>query len=262
LNNEAYLSAVSWAAVIAGAFVTAALSLTLLALGAGFGLLTVSPWSNAGVSASAVDTAAIIWLIVIQIVASGVGGYLAGRLRTKWTAIHTDEVYFRDTAHGFLAWAVAVVITAAFLGSAATALVGGAAKSTQMPGSETAYFVDTLFRPASALAENRSGADVENSVWRGMATRTLANALRQRDTATTDRAYLAQFVSARTGLSENDAAQRVSTVMEQARQAEDAARKATARLLLWTFLALLIGAFCASYAATIGGRQRDHLKPV
>ncbi len=261
-NSEAHVSAVSWAAVIAGAFVAAALSLTLLALGAGFGLLTVSPWSNAGASASAVDAAAIIWLIVIQIVASGVGGYLAGRLRTKWAAIHTDEVYFRDTAHGFLVWAVAVVITAAFLGSAATALVGGAAKSTQMPGLETGYFVDTLFRPAPVPAENKSGADVENGALRGAATRTLANALKQGDTAAADRAYLAQLISARTGLSENDAAERVSTVIEQARRAEDAARKATARLLLWTFLALLIGAFCASYAATIGGRQRDHLKPV
>lgn len=240
----------------------AALSLTLLALGAGFGLLTVSPWSSAGASASAVDAAAIVWLIVIQIVASGLGGYLAGRLRTKWAAIHTDEVYFRDTAHGFLVWAVAVVITAAFLGPAATALVGGGAKSTQMPGSENGYFVDTLFRPAPAPAENRSGADVENATSRGEAARILANAVRQRDTATADRAYLAQIVSARTGLSQKDAAQRVSTIIEQARQAADAARKATARLLLWIFLALLIGALCASYAATVGGRQRDHLKPV
>jgi hypothetical protein len=70
---------------------------------------------------------------------------------------------------------------------------------------------------------------------------------------------LAQLVSAKTGLSQSDAAQRVSDVMAQARQVADATRKATARFLLWTFLALLIGAFCASYAATIGGRQRDHM---
>jgi hypothetical protein len=98
-NREAHSSGVSWGALIAGAFVAAALSLTLLALGAGFGLLSVSPWSKAGASRSAVNAAAIIWLIVIQIVASGLGGYLAGRLRTKWAAIHSDEVHFRDTAH-------------------------------------------------------------------------------------------------------------------------------------------------------------------
>lgn len=263
-NREAHSSGVSWAAVIAGAFVAAALSLTLLALGAGFGLLSVSPWSNAGASASAVGTAAIVWLIVIQIVASAMGGYLAGRLRTKWAAIHSDEVYFRDTAHGFLVWAVAVVITAAFLGQAATAMVGGAAISTEMGGPENAYFVDMLFRPAAgagaAAAGNGPLANADDSAMRGEAAGILANALRQGDTAAADQTYLAQLVSARTGLSPNHAAQRVSDVVARARQAADAARKATARLLLWTFLALLIGAFCASYAATIGGRQRDHMK--
>lgn len=264
-NREAHSSGVSWAAVIAGAFVTAALSLTLLALGAGFGLLSVSPWSTARASASAVTTAAIIWLIVIQVFASGVGGYLAGRLRTKWAAIHTDEVHFRDTAHGFLVWAVAVVITAAFLGSAATALVGGA-ETPDMPGQENTYFVDTLFRsgPAAAAAPAANGPaeNADDSLIRGEAAGILANALRQSDAAAADRAYLAQLVSARTGLSQGDATQRVSNVIAQARQAADAARKATARMLLWTFLALLIGAFCASYAATVGGRQRDHLKAV
>lgn len=265
-NREAHSSGVSWAAVIAGAFVTAALSLTLLALGAGFGLLSVSPWSNAGASRSAVGTAAIIWLIVIQIVASGLGGYLAGRLRTKWAAIHSDEVYFRDTAHGFLVWAVAVVITAAFLGSAAAAMVGGAARSGAISGPEDAYFVDMLFRPApgatAAPAANMPAASAADSAMRSEAARILVSALRQGDAAAADRTYLAQLVSARTGLNENDAAKRVSDVVERARQAADAARKATARLLLWTFLALLIGAFCASYAATIGGRQRDHMKAV
>ncbi|MBV9267010.1 MAG: hypothetical protein JO061_12645 [Acidobacteriaceae bacterium] len=266
LNREAHSSGVSWAAVLAGAIVAAALSLTLLSLGAGFGLLTLSPWSNAGASASAVDTGAIIWLIVIQIVASGIGGYVAGRLRTKWTAIHTDEVYFRDTAHGFLVWAVAVVVTAAFLGSAATALVGGLATGTEMGGPENAYFVDELFRPApgvtTAPTENAPAARAEDSAVRGEAAVILANALRQGEAGAADRAYLAQLVSARTGVNQNDATQRVSGVIVQAREAADEARKATARWLLWTFLALLIGAFCASYAATIGGRQRDHMKAI
>jgi hypothetical protein len=94
LDNEAYASGVSWPAIIAGAFVTGALWLILLALGAGIGLSAVSPWSNAGASAAAVSRIGIIWLIIVQIIAAGMGGYLAGRLRTKWTTIHTDEVYF------------------------------------------------------------------------------------------------------------------------------------------------------------------------
>src|SRR5450830_1098054 len=126
VKNEAYSSGVSWAAVTAGAFVSAALSLILLALGAGLGLSSVSPWSNVAASASSISTAAIVWLIVMQIISSSMGGYLAGRLRTKWASIHTDEVYFRDSAHGFLSWAVAVVMTAGFLASAAASMAGGA----------------------------------------------------------------------------------------------------------------------------------------
>src|SRR5579862_9498604 len=127
--NESRSSAVSWAAVIGGAFVAAALSVTLLALGTGLGLSSVSPWTNAGASAGAVGVATIIWLIVMQIVASSMGGYLAGRLRTKWASVHTDEVFFRDTAHGFLVWAVGLVIAATFLASAATSLLGGTVKA-------------------------------------------------------------------------------------------------------------------------------------
>src|SRR5450755_1852690 len=130
VKNEAYSSGVSWAAVIAGAFVAAALSLILLALGTGLGLSSVSPWSNVGASASTINKAAIVWLIIIQIIASAMGGYLAGRLRTKWARVHTDEVYFRDTAHGFLVWAVGLVITASFLASAAASIVGATQRTS------------------------------------------------------------------------------------------------------------------------------------
>ena len=266
IKNEAYSSGVSWPAIIGGAFVAAALSLILLALGSGLGLSSVSPWSNVGASASTVGKAAIAWLILIQIIASAMGGYLAGRLRTKWAGIHTDEVYFRDTAHGFLVWAVGLVITVYFLASAAATMVGGtaqqgatagvAAAASQGEGGAlnlNAYFVDELFR--SEHPTDRSDASIRAEV-----DRIFANGLRQEDVPTADKTYLGQLVAARTGLSQPDAEKRVSEVSAQARQAADTARKATAHLLLWIFLALLIGAFCASYAATIGGRQRDHVK--
>ena len=108
-RNEALSSGVSWGAVFAGAFAAGALSLILMALGAGMGLSSLSPSPNAGASASRVGHVAIIWLIFVQIVAAAVGGYLGDRLRTKWVSVHTHEVYFRDTAHGFLVWAVSLV---------------------------------------------------------------------------------------------------------------------------------------------------------
>ena len=190
------------------------------------------------------------------------GGYLAGRLRTKWANIHTDEVYFRDTAHGFLAWAVALVITAAFLASAAASMVGASASSAgakvagdqaeQQELGPSGYFIDTLFRSDSARPD-------ANSASRGEAGRIFANALRQGDVSAPDRSYLAQLVASRTGLSQPDAEKRISDVFAAAQQTADTARKAVAHSLLWAFLALLIGAFCASFAATIGGRQRDHV---
>ena len=121
-------SAVSWAAIAAGAVATAALTLVLLAFGAGMGFSSISPWSNSGISSETFKVAAGIYLIVVAMLASTIGGYVAGRLRTKWMGVHSDEVVFRNTAHGFLAWAFAAVLGSAVLGGAATYLVGGAAQ--------------------------------------------------------------------------------------------------------------------------------------
>lgn len=207
-DNEAYSSGVSWAAVIAGAFVAAALSLILFALGTGLGLSAVSPWSNVGAFASTISKIAIVWLIVIQIIASAMGGYLAGRLRTKWATIHTDEVYFRDTAHGFLVWAVELLMTAAFLASAATSMVGGASSSSAS-GSEMAtnaptdaravdpseYFIDILFR-----SDHSNQIGTEDTI-RAESGRIFAHALRHGSLPAADNSYLTERVAAKTGLS-------------------------------------------------------------
>jgi hypothetical protein len=261
-RNEASSSAVSWAAVFAGAFATSALSLILLALGTGVGLSSLSPWSSAGVSASTVTKGAIVWLILTQIVAAAIGGYLAGRLRTKWVSVHTHEVYFRDTAHGFLVWSVSLVITTAFLASAATSMVSGNAARNDAGATAAGeartdpygYFVDSLFRSDRPAADLNADAALHAEV--GLI---FARGLREGYVPSTDRAYLAQLVAARTGMDQAEAQRRVSEVLNQARQGADDARRATAHFLYWTFLALLIGAFCASYAATIGGRQRDNV---
>jgi hypothetical protein len=274
-------SGVSWPAVIGGAFVTASLALILIILGVGLGLSSISPWAGAGASATAIGLSAIVWLIATQAIASGLGGYLAGRLRIKWSTVHSDEVYFRDTAHGFLAWAVGVVITAAFLGAAVSSIVGSGAKlaATTASGGETitgaaltsgpqsalatagGYLTDTLLRtdriPAVAAPEARLEIG-----------RILAEALRTGTLPDADRTYAARVIAAHTGLSQAEAEKRVDAVYAQgksiaadaelaARNAADKARKAAAKASLWMFVALLTGAFSASLAATIGGRQRD-----
>jgi hypothetical protein len=245
--------------VIGGAFAAAALSLVLLALGTGIGLSAFSPWSYRGASASTVSAEAILWLIIVQILASSMGGYLAGRLRTKWVNLHTHEVYFRDTAHGFLVWCVGLVITAGFLASAAAAVAGGprvsgmTAATTERPIDPNVYFVDSLFR------SDRPTTERVDAFERAEVGLILAKGIEDGGMPTRDRTYLAQLVSERTGLNQTEAQRRVSAVFDDARQAADNARKVAAHSLYWTFLALLIGAFCASYAATMGGRQRDRL---
>src|SRR5271155_6154697 len=127
-SPESSTSAVSWAAIIAGAVVASALSLALLMLGAGIGLVSVSPWSHNNVSVATFGALAAAWFIAVQLFASGVGGYLAGRLRTRWVSVHNDEVYFRDTAHGLLVWAVGAIVSASILASTAASVARGAAQ--------------------------------------------------------------------------------------------------------------------------------------
>ena len=222
-NREAHSSGVSWSAVIGGAFVAAALYLILLALGAGFGLSAVSPWSNVGLTAPTASAVAIAWLVIIEIVASAFGGYLAGRLRTKWTLVHTDEVFFRDTANGFLTWAVALVVSVAFLATAATSMAGSVgqiqASSANSTGNGLAdpnlYFVDALFR------SGRVGTDVGDATVKAEAERILVKGLKEKQVANADQSYLATLVAARTGVSLPEAERRVSDVITEARQTED-----------------------------------------
>jgi hypothetical protein len=119
---ESSASAVEWSAIVGGALGAVGISIILFTLGSGLGLSTVSPWSWSNPSPTTFGVVAAIWLIVTQWLASGLGGYLTGRLRTKWVGIRTDEVFFRDTAHGFLAWALATVLVATFLTLAASAV--------------------------------------------------------------------------------------------------------------------------------------------
>lgn len=239
-------NAVSWSAILAGATAAAALSLILLLLGAGLGLSSVSPWAHKGVSASTLGVSTIVWITVTQILAAGMGGYLAGRLRVKWAGVDVDEVYFRDTAHGFLAWAVASLATAALLTSAvgsiisggvqtAASLTGGAATTAITAGVAAAgndnnmsdnahgsaagvmsYFIDSLFRKdsnqssATSTKQNMVTTDsAQQTSTNAEVARIFVNAMSMKTLPPSDLTYISKLVAKQTGLTQPEAEKRV-----------------------------------------------------
>ena len=154
-------SAVTWSAVFAGAATTAALSLILLILGVGLGLSAVSPWSQSGVNAITLGITTIIWLTATQVIASGMGGYLAGRLRTRWDGVHNNEVYFRDTAHGFLSWGVATLVTVVLLTSTIGSILGTTINAGASVASSTS--TSTVNKVINSAAETANTAQNNTS---------------------------------------------------------------------------------------------------
>ena len=202
--------------------------------------------------------------------ASALGGFLTGRLRVRWTRSPLDEVYFRDTAHGVLAWAFATVMGAALLASAATVVGSGAAAnpgptSANNANDITAPFLDRLFRPDYAALTGGNGQRAAGVFAGGRdlatdreAARRILLGLRDRpDVAADDQQYLAQMVAARTGLAPADAERRVAAVETDVRAALDQARRIAMQLSFWLVASMFLGAFAAGLAATEGGAARD-----
>ncbi|MFM0341883.1 hypothetical protein [Paraburkholderia fungorum] len=286
-------AAVSWGAVSAGGIGTAAFALILLTLGTGLGLTSISPWSSGPSNAKAFGFAAVVWVCVTSILTSGLGGYLTGRLRSRWLAVDTDEIHFRDTAHGFLSWAVATLFTAAILTSAASGVVragaqtaattaaagGSVTMETMQRGNAQAatntwplgYFVDSLFRmPAgSSLAAPATPENRNETTARAETARIFLNSAATGDQLSPeDTAYLSQLVAQHTGLTPEAARtravttytrllQKIAALDAAAKDAADKARKVAIGASLWLFLSLLMGAFSASLMATHGGRVRQ-----
>lgn len=320
-------SAVSWSAIFAGALAAAVLSLALFMLGTGLGLSSISVWSGKGSDGDTIGWAAIAWLAFTQLASAGVGGYLAGRLRTKWLRVHSDEVYFRDTAHGFLAWGLATLIMAALMGSIVGATVSGAAKAVGTAVSGTAqavggvastvggvatsavagaagatssgshnraetdegssmdYWIEALFRDRAPVAsQSADGTDrpavaLERGATPAENARTVAtifkHSIQSGSLSDNDANYVAQLIARNSDMTSEEAKkkvqdsfasvqkqveeakQKLKAAEQKAKESAEQARKATAYSLLWTFVALLIGALVGSICATIGGRQRD-----
>ena len=251
----------SWPAVFAGGVAASAVALLLIVFGVGVGLSSVSPWADQGVSAGTFKIATGIYLIVVAMISSTIGGFIAGRMRDSWTNAHVDEVYFRDTAHGFMSWAFATLLSVTVLGAAGTHLVSsaitgavpaaGAAAASSSPSDAT---VDALLRATPA---NAAVSATDPARQRAEIGRIMAPVLTGGELSADDRTYVAQVISARTGLSQAEAEQRVSAAVQKAKVAADDARKAAAKFALWLAASQLAGALAASLAATEGGVLRD-----
>jgi hypothetical protein len=279
---------VSWSAVIAGAFTAIAVSIIVIALGTGIGMVVASPYSSSSPSASTMTIIGALWLVFAQAVGFAVGGYVAGRLRRPPANMHTAEVKFRDGANGLVVWAIGVVLSFFILASAidkvgsaagtavaGTAAVGLAGAATQAPSMD--YFTDMLLRPTLQGSSNAatepatggaapngtaaSGNNTNNNQERAQVYRIMLTSLTPNGISNDDRTYLAQVIGAQTGMSQQDAQNRVNDVINQAKddatQAADAARKAAAYVSFWTFMSLLFGAVCATLGGALGGDLRD-----
>lgn len=263
---------ISWGAVFGGAVVATAITIMLAAAGSAFGLAWVSPVSGDNPSPVTFTVVAAVWLIIVQWVASFFGGYLAGRLRPALPDVHRHEVTFRDTASGLVTWAVAALFTIGLVTSGAGSIAESVGKAVSsvgasmnasssttavQPAAPSSYDLDRLFRPS------RNSAQSSSPQAKAEAGRILATAATG-PVSQTDHDYLVQLVEAQTGLAPADASARVdqaisdeNQMVAKAKQLANEARKAAASFAAYTFFAMLIGAFIASVAGSIGGRQRD-----
>ncbi|NCC33568.1 MAG: hypothetical protein EOM24_16360 [Chloroflexia bacterium] len=282
-EEQSSLSAVAWGAVLAGAATAASLWMILMILGAGLGLSSIPQWLSADITTGTFGATTIAWMVFSTIAASGMGGYIAGRMRSRWLGVPRDEVWFRDTAHGFLAWAVSALVTATLL----TAMIGsvvsdgieaGAAYVESEAGAELTgaranggrmsdpltYYIDTLYRADTTDGQRYAPSAAVTAE----SARVFNNALQLGSLPPADIRHLGATVAETTGLSQDVAQNRVADTFGQlqSRLAEldvneralaEQARKAAATATIWLFISLLSGAFLASLMAIFGGRQRD-----
>ncbi len=267
MDRDAFNSTVSWGAILAGGFTAAAVSLIVVAFAVGAGLSVVSPWEGEGISATTASWSAGLFLVVVAMIASTFGAYITGRLRPAWDDVNVHERFFRDTAHGFVAWAFATVLTVTILAGAGTHLLAavsagaipaagaGAARAASSSGD---IYADRLLRTGPQTDGRATAPAADQAVMRAELLRIIAPATRKGgEVSPDDRAYAARVIAARTGLPQAEAEQRVSQTIAQARDATDKARRAAAKFSLWIAISLLAGAFSGSLAAAEGGKLRN-----
>jgi hypothetical protein len=245
-----------WSPILLGAFASTALSFVLVTFGAtvGLGVTSAVPtWRDAS---AALWILSGIYLILQAILSFGLGGYVAGRVRTSVATGPVEQTEQADGLHGLAVWALAVVmgaILATLLGAAtlsrSTVAVGSIRTSAAEP--LLSYELDRLYRAG------RRAPNIDLTSERAEAGRILLTASSHNGMSVDDRAYLIQQVAGATGLAGPDAERRVDSVIVNAKTAIARSRRSTVILAFSVATALLLGAVAAWAAACAGGRHRD-----
>ena len=250
----------AWTPAVAGALIATAFSTVLIAFGTAIGLGVASSaptWRDASVSLWLLSG---IYLILVSLFSFGIGGYVAGRIRTNLPASAPDDIEHRDGLHGLAAWAIAVVmivLLTAFVGSATLRRAPSAPTTASASAAEPilSYELDRLFRPA------RRAPNAETSMERAEAGRILLTSSSRSGVAAEDRAYLVQLVTGIAGLTGPDAERRVDNIIASAKTAIARSRRSAIIAAFSIAASLLLGAVVAWFAASEGGRHRDGAVP-
>ena len=277
-------SFVEWPAVFAGAVLAAALSFVFLTFGTAIGLSATSPWPGSGLSAKVISSIAVFWVLAQQIGSLMIGGYVAGRMRTRWSEAG-DEAEFRDGLHGGLVWGTGVLFSAllvfATAGAAARTgaeVAGKAAASVAGTADPMDAVIDTMLRPTVAAQAQApvpppaaaaqpaprprtAAAPAGGDESRAEISRIMASALASGGLTSENRAYLAQVIVQRTGLPQSEAERRIDAAVNAAREAADKARKAAILTGFVTAAGLILSLGAAWWAAMKGGQHRDNSVP-
>ena len=243
-------SYVDWSCALGGAILAAAMSSLLLAFGSGLGLSMLSPWPTERMNGTLFGVIMIAWTVFVPLLSFAVGGYFAGRLRRPWQVIASEEVAFRDGAHGALVWAASVVIGAALLASVSSGAANMLGSATAMVSRPSmTRMVDNLFRSDKPIDDAmRSMRDEAQRLVGETGSVTLSEA---------DSAYLLSMVATATGLPAADASKRVNDALVQSRATAESARKAGIVAAFFAAATLLMGLAVAWFAAKRGGEHRD-----
>jgi hypothetical protein len=276
--DRASVSFVEWSAVLAGAVLAAALSFVLLTFGTAIGLSATSPWPNSGLSSKVIASLAVFWVMAQQIGSVMAGGYVAGRMRSRWQETG-HEVEFRDGLHGGLVWAVGVLISALLIFATAGIasqtggnVLGKAVSSLATPTDRKDAVLDTMLRsttapqaaapgstaPTAATAQPRA-ANIDET--RAEISRILAGSIANGAITGENRTYLAQLVAQRTGATQQEAERRVDNAINAVREAADKARHAAILTGFVTAASLMISLAAGWWAAMRGGQHRDTSVP-